>query len=401
MSIISNPHGFFFHSISKFLTEDEFVQLREVNQAYQDGVFRCIKELQLSKVSSIARIIIFKIAKSFIGNQEQRERLFLRMLEPIKESNNLRELFIWLGIFRDRMTSLIDFLDVSIPHKAILTSSLTSQTVPKRFHHLSRKWSSEVLADFRRNHQAYYEQYHVIPRMGEDVDEIERMEAIYYAIVLTSVTYKGHMLKFAKHLQRNRSVVQASVKNNGRAITYAHPDFRKDEEIALDALAQCSLAYYDIDEEFKNDHAFLLKAIKRNSHVFLLREDLVRTEEFVTRMISENPKLIIFMNHFIRDSQTLQRLINIANIKNPKVFEELDFAREDSRYMLCAASIDVELLKYASCDLLDNYQFIKSAMRINPRARIFASRRLFKHPLIRIISCFSRCSCKSRRVHPE
>jgi Domain of unknown function (DUF4116) len=75
-----------------------------------------------------------------------------------------------------------------------------------------------------------------------------------YSITLEAVQNSGGNLAFTCHdFRDNISIVKAACSNQGLAIKYASARLKANKEIALIAIKQNSLAYFEIDPSLRND----------------------------------------------------------------------------------------------------------------------------------------------------
>ena len=65
-------------------------------------------------------------------------------------------------------------------------------------------------------------------------------------------------------VRRNRNIVLAAVKQNGRALEDAHDDLKKDKEVVMAAVKQNGGALEDAHDDLKRDMEVALQAVKQD-----------------------------------------------------------------------------------------------------------------------------------------
>jgi hypothetical protein len=101
--------------------------------------------------------------------------------------------------------------------------------------------------------------------------------------VLKEVIQYGRALKFAHDdFKKDREIVLAAVTQNGWALRYAHDDLKKDWEVVLAAVTQDGLALQYADDDFKKDWEIVLAAVTQNKFALKYAHvDLKNSEEFL------------------------------------------------------------------------------------------------------------------------
>lgn len=206
--------------------------------------------------------------------------------------------------------------------------------------------------------------------------------------------------------QNNKNVVLAAVRQNGRALAFAHPRLQNDNEVVREALKDEEDTDFIIEhagENFKNhreallelirtnemaigygndelveDKAFILDAIDANPMVIqLLDESLKNDKEIVTRalmamsLLGQNPAILL---QFVGDQLRSFAKAYIRVLINPLHLNHLDeLFKNDRDIVLAAVQRNGLALLYAPLALKNDRDIVLIALQRNALALRYAS----------------------------
>lgn len=265
---------------------------------------------------------------------------------------------------------------------------------------------------------------HVSEKLKMDFDVVlaaveKNGRALYYAgeelkkdfdVVLAAVKNDGTALMYAdRALKRDKTVAQAAVKEDGMALRYVDPELQKDTTVVLAAMHKNGMALryatkvdplHDLQValaavnqngnaleyasvELKNNPEVVLAAVTQNGMAlkFVLDEELRKDQGVVLAAVGQDGNAIKYASEWM----------NIPNNNTgAKIVALLKNASEMGGFVLLEALKTITnnkkpfrdyygQLRYVELDFRNSWKFVLMAVKIIPRAMLFASEDLARN----------------------
>ena len=213
-------------------------------------------------------------------------------------------------------------------------------------------------------------------------------------VVIAALNNSGFSLEYVdESLKKDKDVVNAAVNSYGQgwSIQYADPCFKKNKEIILSAIKNCGYDLSDIwnfiDDSLKNDHEFVLEAIKENCHVLELTDDSMRKDkELVLIAIKQGCYALQYADESLRkDKEIVLSAIKHSGGYNLKFADET--LKKDKEVALAAVKESGSSLEFVDDFLKDDKEIIITAIE-NGADLIYADKKYFtdKNLILKSIS---------------
>lgn len=149
-------------------------------------------------------------------------------------------------------------------------------------------------------------------------------------------------------------------------------EFNEYQEQLLQKIEDEPTILEDVDAEIKDNGAFMLRAIKKDSFCTRYASDRLRNnEEFMLKAIKEEGLNIEFASENLRDNEEF--ILKAAEIDDIILVYASDRLKNDREFMLQLSEIDGRDLSYASDELKSDKDFIFSAAEYSMWALAFAT----------------------------
>ena len=149
-------------------------------------------------------------------------------------------------------------------------------------------------------------------------------------------------------------------------------EFNEYQEQLLQKIEDEPTILEDVDAEIKDNGAFMLRAIKKDSFCTRYASDRLRNnDEFMLKAIKEEGLNIEFASENLRDNEEF--ILKAAEIDDIILVYASDRLKNDREFMLQLSEIDGRDLSYASDELKSDKDFIFSAAEYSMWALAFAT----------------------------
>lgn len=201
-------------------------------------------------------------------------------------------------------------------------------------------------------------------------------------IVLLAVQQDGMALQFADdELRNDADVVAAALKQNPLAIQFASLRHKKNSETVQSVVSVNGLALQYVDDSLKGKGSVVDAAITENPLALQFASPEVQEDErIVFEAVCHNYQAFQYVHKTLKDDKKF--VTKLLDMKIPNAALLLLWAgkrvRSDETIALKAIALDEEAGHCIDGHLLANVDFVKAALKLNPKFKNFISRQLFK-----------------------
>ncbi len=210
------------------------------------------------------------------------------------------------------------------------------------------------------------------------------------SIAEVAVKNNGMALKYTSdEIKKNKKIVLIAVKQNGMALEFADPSLQKDRDIVMAAVKNKGTALQFASESLKREKDIILQAVKNNGEVIFELESEQIDKDIVLAAVSNGDYIIdridkkyqndndIIIAAGLRNPNEIEYLKNQPSIHNKKDMLELlkkgaslklasDKLRDDKELVLTAISISAKNIEYASKRLKNNKEIMLIVFKKDP-----------------------------------
>ncbi|MGL4540167.1 MAG: DUF4116 domain-containing protein, partial [Candidatus Rhabdochlamydia sp.] len=190
--------------------------------------------------------------------------------------------------------------------------------------------------------------------------------------VLSIIQKDGMALRHVpENLKADLEVVRAAIHQNPEALQFASRD------IVLTVLTQYRKGYLlkYASEALKEDRAFMLAVVKRNSNVLKYASEALKEDrDFMLAALKQNGCALYYASESLRKDK---EIVSVAIKQNGNALKYASEAlKKDRTFILFAIEQDNDELEYASKDLRKDRDFILAVVKQNGLVLEYASEAL-------------------------
>jgi hypothetical protein len=168
-------------------------------------------------------------------------------------------------------------------------------------------------------------------------------------IVLEAVKKDGYALEYADDsFKKNKEIVLIAVKNQGASIQFSDESFRKDKEIILEAVKNDGTALEYADDSFKKNKEIVLIAVKNSGSAFNYTNDDLKYDKDViieaVRLYNTDALEYIVDENLIKDKEFILELVKISGQYLKLAHESL---KKDKEIVDAAIEQDESAIQFA------------------------------------------------------
>ena len=127
--------------------------------------------------------------------------------------------------------------------------------------------------------------------------------------VLNVVACNGMLLASAENFKNDKAIVLAAIRQDKYAFNYASKELMMDREFALNAVA-CNGMLLASAEKFKNDKAIVLAAVKQDGRALQYAgAEMKKDMDFALTAITENSEAFDFFDEELKNSSAFLKKV--------------------------------------------------------------------------------------------
>lgn len=160
-----------------------------------------------------------------------------------------------------------------------------------------------------------------------------------------------------------------------RAIIYDERNYyfmserlKKDEKFLIRVLSYKENLFPEMPESFKNNPKIIDKLIKENVFVIKYLPEITKNDEFMKKLVENNPRII---SHASMKIQTDKEIAKLIMEKNPDNFRYLTHHNHNKDFAMQAVSKDGMLLEYCCDDLKNDLEVVTKAVEHKPSPYLY------------------------------
>jgi hypothetical protein len=221
---------------------------------------------------------------------------------------------------------------------------------------------AKLMEDDLRYHNDFTEQLKKIPLDIRSDGEFSCQVISYFP---------EYYVCISEDLKKNKEIAMLAASKKGLILKYLPTEFKKDLDVALEALSDNVYAYPFIDESIKENLQLLLKiAVKYPYYLEKLKHSNCFQKETLIALIKKNPNCLEYLPGNLIDEEIGLLIMKL----NPKLYPYLSMAlRSNKEITQIAVSFDGLFLHKTSEYLKNDLEIVNLALKNNQSAFFFCS----------------------------